>query len=115
MQSRSLPGFIIATMLLIQGVGSSTFVIIPCLVSSANLFFKGSFIATGTRPGTCCTGVCVLSILMWYSLPKHLKPLNTSSYCSMSLLLVHYIQYALLLGLIPYMLYLTKVASVVHR
>jgi len=36
----------------------------------------------------CCLGVCVLSISMWYSLPKHPKPLNTSSYCSISLLLV---------------------------
>ena len=42
MHNHSLLGFKIATILLIQGVDSSTSVMIPCLVSSANLYFSGS-------------------------------------------------------------------------
>ena len=86
--NRSLLGFKIATMLLIHGVGFSTFVIIPCLVSSVNFCFNNSFIATGTLRETCCIGTTELSISMWYSSPRVPNPLNTSPYWSISLVLV---------------------------
>ena len=64
MHSRSLPGFISATILLFQGFGPSIFAIILCLVRSANLCFKGSFIAANTSCRLCCTGVIELSASM---------------------------------------------------
>ena len=64
MHSRSILGFKIATTSMIQGVHSSTSVMIPCLVSSANLYFSGSFMATGTHCGTCCTNRILISTSM---------------------------------------------------
>ena len=55
MHTLTLAGFMVVSTLLIHGVGSCTFVIIPCFVSSSNLLFSRCFIATGIR-GTCCSG-----------------------------------------------------------
>ena len=45
------------TLLLIQAVGSCTFVMIPCFVSSSSLLFSHSFIATGVRHVFIATGM----------------------------------------------------------
>ena len=82
-KKRSLLPLRTTTSLLIQSVGSVTF-LRTCIFSNSSMCaFSSAFSGMATLLGVCFTGVMFGSTSKWYSPGRHPKPSNTSLYLMM--------------------------------